>query len=80
MSSIDEKIVLRGRNQLTIPKNVAEARGLREGQSLVIHTDDERPGEIILRIFPQTYAGAFSDVFAGIDPEEYVKVERASWE
>jgi bifunctional DNA-binding transcriptional regulator/antitoxin component of YhaV-PrlF toxin-antitoxin module len=80
MPVIDEKIILRDKNQMTIPKAVVEACRLRQGQPLIVHIDDEHPDEIILRVLPESYAGALTGIFAGVDAADHVAAERVSWD
>ncbi len=80
MPTVDEKVTLQDRNQVTIPKTVVKARGLRRGQAMIVHIDEDRPNEIILRLIRESYAGALTEVFAGIDTQKYLDEERTSWE
>ena len=80
MGLVVERIRVRERNQVTIPKPIAEIGHIAEGREVIAQIDAERPNEIILRIVPDTYAGALTDVFSGIDAAKYVAEERASWE
>ena len=80
MAALDERITVRNRKQITIPKAVADARNIREGQPLIVHIDDEHPQEIVLRILPESYAGSLTEVFASVDSSAFVQSERAGWE
>jgi AbrB family looped-hinge helix DNA binding protein len=81
MKSIVVETTLRGRNQLTVPKEIAEAFGLREGQRLTFALDPGRPDEIVVRPMRESYAGILTGVFGVTDAEReaYVKGERDSW-
>lgn len=79
MPIVEERIAIRDRKQITIPKTIADARNLHQGQPLIVHIDDDRPNEIVLRILPDSYAGALTNVFANVNVEEYVDHERATW-
>lgn len=79
MAPVNEKVTLQDRNQVTIPKTVVEATGLRRGQAMIVHIDEDRPDEIILRLIRDSYAGTLTEVFAGIDTKRYLDEERASW-
>ena len=80
MPVIEERIRVRNKNQITIPKPIAEVRNIAEGREVIAHIDDSRPYEIVLRIVPDTYAGALTDVFEGIDAAKFGEAERVSWE
>lgn len=81
MAVFQSETVIRARNQITIPKEIAEARGLREGQHLVFLFDDERPDELIVRPLRDSYAGILTGVFGRdtAEREAYIRGEREAW-
>ena len=66
---------LRRKNQLTIPREAAEALGLSEGDSVVVEIVR---GTISLRPVRRSYAGIASGVYG--DGSTFVRQERDSWE
>lgn len=80
MPVLEERIAVRNRKQITIPKLIADARNIQQGQAMIVHIDDERPNEIVLRLLPESYAGALTSVFGDVSADEFVKGERATWE
>lgn len=66
---------VRKRNQLTIPKQVANLLGLREGDVLVIAVED---GSAIMRPVRRSYAGIAQGVYG--DSSRFIGVERAGWD
>ena len=80
MDILEIEAAVREKNQMTIPRAVAERHGLAPGQRLVI-IDIGTEGEFTVRVLPRTYAGALADVFDGTTDEnvEYVRSERATW-
>ncbi len=81
MVVIQSETVIRARNQITIPKEIAEARGLREGQLLVFLFDDEQPDELIVRPLRDSYAGILTGIYGrdAAEREAYIRGERESW-
>jgi bifunctional DNA-binding transcriptional regulator/antitoxin component of YhaV-PrlF toxin-antitoxin module len=81
MRPLEAEGMLRGRNQLTLPKEIADATGLREGQRLIFAVDSERPGEIVLRPLRDSYAGLLTGVYGATaeEREAYLRGERDSW-
>lgn len=73
-------IRLSKKSQIVIPKDVRKAVGISEGDELIVDTDKEK---IILTVKPKSYArrlkGLHKNVWKGIDPKKYVRVERQSW-
>ncbi len=80
MRILECEAAVREKNQMTIPRAVAERHGLAPGQRLVV-IDVGTEREFTVRVVPRTYAGALGDVFAGTMDEnvEYVRNERATW-
>ena len=71
---------LRAKNQLTIPKEIAERVGAEPGDSFVVDVDPANPSVIRLRKLPRSYAGILRGVWGSHeDVLEYLREERASW-
>ncbi len=72
---------LSSKRQIAIPRVLCDRVGLRLGQELTI---EEAHGLLILWPKPKSYADALEglgkEIWEGIDPLEYVRKERASWE
>jgi AbrB family looped-hinge helix DNA binding protein len=66
---------VRKRSQLTIPKQVADLLGLRDGDLVVIRIED---GSAIMRPVRRSYAGVARGVYG--DSNEFVARERAGWD
>ena len=79
MSKLEIEATVREKNQLTIPRPVAERHGIEPGRRLVI-VDTGDAGEFVVRVLPRSYAGALAGVF-GTTGENvaYVRSERESW-
>ena len=80
MAILEFEAAVREKNQITIPRPVAERHGLTPGQRLVV-VDDGVKDEFTIRVLPRSYAGALADVFTGTTEEnvDYVRGERAAW-
>jgi hypothetical protein len=49
-------------------------------QELVIVDDPDRPGQLVVRVIPRTYAGLLAGVFGTTDDNvAYVRRERDDW-
>ncbi|MBV8368191.1 MAG: AbrB/MazE/SpoVT family DNA-binding domain-containing protein [Candidatus Eremiobacteraeota bacterium] len=81
MAVFQSETVIRARNQITIPKEIAEARGLRKGQHLVFLVDDDRPDELIVRPLRDSYAGILTGIYGrdAAEREAYIRGEREAW-
>jgi AbrB family looped-hinge helix DNA binding protein len=81
MAKFEVETTVRKRNQVTLPKAVADARQLHEGQRLVVVVDDEHPDEILLRRVRDSYAGILTGVYGANDAEReaYLRGEREAW-
>ncbi len=80
MALFQVEATLRDKNQVTIPREVAERHKLQPGQKLVIVDDSDQPGQFVVRVIPRTYAGALAGVFGTTDQNvEYVRREREDW-
>jgi bifunctional DNA-binding transcriptional regulator/antitoxin component of YhaV-PrlF toxin-antitoxin module len=78
MPTFDAEVVVRDRNQLTLPSAIVDARKITRGMRFVVHIDDEHPDVIVLRTIPNTYAGKLKGVYGNSTDDElaYVRGER----
>jgi bifunctional DNA-binding transcriptional regulator/antitoxin component of YhaV-PrlF toxin-antitoxin module len=70
MSSFDAEVVVRDRNQLTLPSAIVDARKITRGMRFVVHIDDDHPDVIVLRTIPKSYAGKLKGVYGKSNEEE----------
>jgi AbrB family looped-hinge helix DNA binding protein len=79
MKTLEIEATVRDKNQITIPRSVAERHHIEPGQRLVIidvGTDDE----FVVRILRRTYAGALTGIFGdSAESGAYVETEREAW-
>lgn len=82
MALIEAEITLRDRNQLTVPKDIAEASGLHEGQRLVVTFHADFPNQITIRPLPDSYAGILTGIYGTTEAERtaYVRGEQDDWD
>lgn len=73
-------IRLTKKSQIVIPKNIREKVGITEGDELIVDADKDK---IILTVKPKSYSkklrGLHKEIWKGVDPKKYVKIERESW-
>lgn len=66
--------------QITLPARICEQLEIRPGDHLLI---DVRGDHIMLMREPDDYAAALeglhAEIWAGVDPQEYVRRERDAW-
>ena len=78
---VEEVAEVRHKNQVTIPKLVADALGLRPGDRLVFVVNEDARDAVHLYLMPKSFAGiAADDAYGG--PEggvAYVRAERQAW-
>ncbi|MGA8875416.1 MAG: AbrB/MazE/SpoVT family DNA-binding domain-containing protein [Candidatus Korobacteraceae bacterium] len=70
-------VKLSKRNQITIPRKVREALGLKTGDRLLVV---ERGGHLIVMPRPKSFAKAIRGLARGMYPEGYLDNERRSWD
>jgi AbrB family looped-hinge helix DNA binding protein len=58
---------LREKNQITVPKAIAEAAGLQAGDRILFVVDDADPSVVHLHRLPESYAGLLAGVYAAAD-------------
>lgn len=70
------------RGVLVIPSEIRKKSGLKEGDDVLVEAGDSGIIHIMKR--PKDFVAALrdlhSDVWSGVNPVEYVKEERDSWE
>ncbi len=76
----EERLRVRERNRLTIPRSIADALHIGEGSEVIATTDEAHPGVITLRVVRESYAGALTGIFSNVDAVDYVSAERDAWE
>ena len=74
------KVRVSSKFQIAVPAEVRRQLGIRAGDTLVIDVQGEHA--VLLRE-PEDWAGKFfglhQQVWSGIDADEYVRRERATW-
>ena len=72
---------LSSKRQIAIPRKMCDHLGIRAGQELMIM---EASGQIVIMPKPKSYTDALrglgKEIWKGIDPLEYIRKERASWD
>ena len=77
---IEAVVVVRPKNQVTVPERIMKKLGLDAGDRLVLSVDEET-GDVRVRPLPRSYAGVMRGVYgAGEDATGYVRGERAAWD
>jgi AbrB family looped-hinge helix DNA binding protein len=72
---------LRRKNQITVPKSVAEALGVQPGDRLLFVVEEGEPGEARIYVMPRSFAGIAPHSYGGeTESVEYVRSEREAWE
>jgi AbrB family looped-hinge helix DNA binding protein len=72
---------LRKKNQITLPKAVADALGVRQGDRLLFVVEEGEPGEAHLYRMPRSFAGIAPHAFGGLARGgAYVQAEREAWD
>jgi bifunctional DNA-binding transcriptional regulator/antitoxin component of YhaV-PrlF toxin-antitoxin module len=80
MDTLEIAAVVRVKNQLTIPHQVAERHNIVPGQQLLI-VDGASEDEFTVRVIRGSYAGALAGVFGTTEENvTYVRGERESWD
>lgn len=76
-----ETVHLGSRCQMVLPARIRKALGLQEGDEVLVR----KSGDVVVIVAkPASYArqlrGLHREVWVGVDPDRYVREERASWE
>ena len=76
-----ERTKISHKYQIVIPKALRERLKLKRGEYLEIRPVHGRRAITLTpaKRWPDDYIGLHADIWAGIDPVEYVRRERASW-
>lgn len=80
MSLLEIEAIVREKNQLTIPRAVAERHGIEPGRRVVV-IETGVADEFMVRVLPKTYAGALAGIYGRTTDENvgYVRGEREDW-
>ncbi len=79
--TLEIKVCLRAKNQLTLPEAMAERLGVGPGDHLILSLDDSEPGMVRIRPVLRSYAGVAASVYHDVeDVAEYLRNERAGWD
>jgi bifunctional DNA-binding transcriptional regulator/antitoxin component of YhaV-PrlF toxin-antitoxin module len=77
--TIEIEALVRDKNQVTIPRQIAERHRIRVGQRLII-VDGQHEDEFTVRVIRSTYAGVLAGMFGTMDENvAYVRGEREDW-
>ena len=72
---------LRKKNQITLPKAIAEALGVGPGDRVLFVVEEDEPGEAHLYRMPKSFAGIAPHAYGGdVSSAAYVQTEREAWE
>jgi AbrB family looped-hinge helix DNA binding protein len=72
---------VRAKNQITIPKRIAQAVGVEPGDRLIFVIDKCQPDQVRLYRLPKSFAGIAPLAYGGAeDAVAYVRAEREAWE
>ena len=78
---MDNKVKLSSKHQIVVPKAVREILKLQAGDHLLATVED---GILLLRPQPRSYTkalrGLHKDVWKDVDVENYLELERKSWQ
>lgn len=79
LTPLEIEAIVREKNQITIPRLIADRHGIEPGKRLVM--TDTGAGEFTVRVLPTTYAGTLDEVYGKSMEEhvDYVRRERADW-
>jgi AbrB family looped-hinge helix DNA binding protein len=79
ITTLEIEATVRDKNQITIPRPVAERHNIEPGQRIVI-VDTGAGDEFVVRVLRPTYAGALTGIFGTTDENvAYVRDEREAW-
>jgi hypothetical protein len=79
--TLEVKVCLRAKNQLTLPESLAERLGVEPGDYLIFSMDAADPGAVRIRPVRKSYAGVAAGVFgSAAEVQEYLRGERATWD
>ncbi len=75
-----QKVKVSKKFQIAIPAEVRRKLGIKQGDQLVI--DVEGKHALLMRVPDDPaaeLAGLHAEIWAGVDPDEYVRREREAW-
>jgi len=80
VQTLEIEATVREKNQVTIPKAIADRHALVPGDRLVF-VDEGRDDEFVVRILPRSYGGMLEGVFGATHDERlaYLRGEREDW-
>jgi AbrB family looped-hinge helix DNA binding protein len=75
------RVKVSSKYQIAVPSSVRKQFGIERGDHLIV---EARDGYVALIPEPPSYAqrlrGLHSEIWEGIDPQEYINQERDSWD
>jgi bifunctional DNA-binding transcriptional regulator/antitoxin component of YhaV-PrlF toxin-antitoxin module len=74
---IQADVVVRARNQITLPKQIVQAMKLEPGDRLLFVAEKGVEDRAVIHRLPRSYAGIAPDAYG--DSSEYVRGEREDW-
>jgi bifunctional DNA-binding transcriptional regulator/antitoxin component of YhaV-PrlF toxin-antitoxin module len=79
--TLEIEATVREKNQVTIPRPVAERHRIEPGHRLVI-VDNGEADQFTVRVLPRSYAGLLAGVYGRSTEENlaYVRGEREAWD
>lgn len=78
---VQEEAELRPKNQITVPRQVAQALGLHTGDRIVFEIREGERNEVRVRRIRESYAGALAGTYGSAEEaEEYLQAEREAWD
>lgn len=79
--TVEAESELRGKNQITMPKPVADVLGARAGDRFVWVVEDAERGVVRLHRLQSSYAASLAGVYGRPDEvDAYLIAERESWD
>lgn len=78
---IQESGDLRKKNQITLPKSIANVLGVGPGDRVLFVVEEDQPGAVRLYPMPKSFAGVAPHAYGGeLSSAAYVRAEREAWE
>jgi AbrB family looped-hinge helix DNA binding protein len=72
---------LRKKNQITLPKTIADALGVGPGDRLLFVIEEDEPGQAHVYPMPKSFAGVAPHAYGGeCSSAAYARTEREAWE
>ena len=75
------EVPLRGKNQITLPAEIARALEASPGDRLLFTVDSDAPDTAVVRRIRDSYFGSLAGTYGSTHEEvlDYVRAEHASW-